>query len=95
MKKIRKTVIARSEATKQSQTRRLLRLCLVSCLAMTALSSPALACPLCKDAISKMEEIWFAIGLNLSIYIMIAVPFLLVGSFVLALYLNYRKRGGK
>lgn len=51
----------------------------------------AFACPLCKEAISKIEEIWFAIGLNLSIYFMIAVPFLLVGTFGLVLFLNYRK----
>ena len=51
----------------------------------------AYACSLCKEAISKMENIWFAIGLNWSIYLMISVPFILVGSFGTVLYLNYRK----
>ena len=51
----------------------------------------AFACPLCKEAISKMGEIWFAVGLNLSIYLMIAMPFILVGSFGLVFYLNYKK----
>ena len=51
----------------------------------------ASACPLCKEAISKMGEIWTALGFNWSIYLMIAMPFLLVGTFAGALYLNYRK----
>ena len=64
-------------------------------LAMTVsfllFSQPAYACPLCKEAISKMGEIWTSIGFNLSIYVMIAVPFLLVGTFAGVLYFNYRK----
>ena len=51
----------------------------------------ASACPLCKEAISKMGEIWTSIGFNLSIYLMITVPFLLVGAFAGLLYLNYKK----
>ena len=54
-------------------------------------SSAVFACPLCKEAISKMGEIWTGLGFNWSIYFMIAVPFLLVGTFAGALYLNYRK----
>ncbi len=51
----------------------------------------ALACPFCKEAIVKMGQIWTSIGFNLSVYLMIAVPFLLVGSFALVLYFNYRR----
>ena len=52
----------------------------------------AYACPFCKEAIARMGDIWTSIGFNLSIYVMIAIPFLLVGSFVLVLYLNFRRR---
>gem|GEM_PF-7050359 len=38
-----------------------------------------------------MGQIWTMIGFNLSIYLMIATPFLLVGSFALVLFLNYRR----
>ncbi len=55
----------------------------------------AQACPFCKEAIARMGEIWTSVGFNLSIYMMISVPFLLVGSFVLVLYLNYRKQAEK
>ena len=55
----------------------------------------ALACPMCKEAIAKMGQIWTGIGFNLSIYLMIAVPFLLVGSFIFAFYLNYKKHNPK
>ena len=56
------------------------------------LASPSVyACPLCKEALTKMGEVWAAIGFNLSIYVMMAVPFILVGTFGLALYFNYRK----
>lgn len=51
----------------------------------------AFACPLCKEAISKMGEIWTAVGFNLSIYFMMAIPYLLVGGFGLALYLIHKK----
>lgn len=51
----------------------------------------AYACPLCKEAISKMGEIWTAVGFNWSIYLMISVPFLLVALFMMVLYWNYRK----
>ena len=51
----------------------------------------AFACPMCKEAISKMGEVWLAIGLNWSIYLMMTVPFILVGTFGTVLYLNYRK----
>jgi hypothetical protein len=50
------------------------------------------ACPLCKEALSKMGEIWTVVGFNWSIYFMIAVPFLLVGAFAGALYWNWRKQ---
>jgi len=53
--------------------------------------SSAYACPMCKEAISRMGEIWLAIGLNWSIYFMMAMPFILIGSFGTILYLNYRK----
>lgn len=53
--------------------------------------SPAYACPLCKEAISKMGEIWTSIGFNFSIYLMLAMPFLLVSAFAGFLYFNYRK----
>ena len=55
-------------------------------------SPSALACPLCKEALSKMGEIWTAVGFNLSVYLMIAVPFLLVGLFAGGLFWNYRRR---
>jgi len=57
--------------------------------------STAFACPFCKEAIARMGEIWTSVGFNLSIYMMISVPFLLVGSFVLVLYLNDRKQSRK
>ena len=60
-------------------------------LAMTAFVPSAFACPLCKEALAKMGSVWTAIGFNLSIYMMIAVPFLLVAFFGGAIYLNYRK----
>jgi hypothetical protein len=41
-----------------------------------------------------MGDIWFAIGLNLSIYLMISVPFILVAAFGSVLYFNYRKTKG-
>lgn len=50
------------------------------------------ACPFCKEAISKMGEIWTAVGFNLSIYFLIATPFLIVAGFGGVLYLNYRKQ---
>ncbi len=50
------------------------------------------ACPFCKEAISKMGEIWTSVGFNWSIYLMIAVPFLLVASFAAALYWNCKKK---
>ena len=50
----------------------------------------AYACPLCKEAIAKMGQIWISIGFNLSIYFMIAVPFLLVAIFGTVLYFKYR-----
>ena len=49
------------------------------------------ACPLCKEAFEKMGRIWASIGFNLSIYFMIAVPFLIVGSFGLVLYFYSKK----
>lgn len=54
----------------------------------------AYACPFCKEALAKMGEIWTAVGFNVSVYLMLAVPFILVGSFVLILYLHYQKRRG-
>ena len=51
------------------------------------------ACPLCKEAVEKMGQVWTSLGFNFSIYFMIAIPFLLVAGFAAALYLNYRKRG--
>ncbi len=77
---------------------RLLRPRFIFCLAMTMVFfshlSSTFACPFCKEAIVKMGQIWTSVGFNLSIYLMIATPFLLVGSFALALYLNYRKHNG-
>ena len=55
----------------------------------------AFACPLCKEAIGKMGEIWTAVGFNWSIYFMMAIPYLLVGTFAGVLYLNYRKQKKK
>ena len=49
------------------------------------------ACPFCKEAISRMGEIWTSIGFNLSIYFMMAIPFLIVAGFGFVLYFNYRK----
>jgi len=43
----------------------------VFCLLFSALPS-ALACPLCKEAIAKMGEIWTSLGFNLSIYLMLS-----------------------
>ncbi len=43
------------------------------------------ACPLCNEAVAKMGQIWTSLGFNWSIYLMIAVPFILVGSFAAAL----------
>ncbi len=60
-------------------------------LFLFAIQKSVFACPMCKEAISRMGEIWLAIGLNWSIYFMIAVPFLLIGSFGAVLYFNYRK----
>ncbi len=54
-------------------------------------SKLAFACPFCKDALAKMGQIWTSIGFNLSIYLLIAVPFFLVGSFSLVLYLFAKK----
>jgi len=50
------------------------------------------ACPLCKDAVEKMGEVWTSLGFNWSIYFMLAVPYVLVGGFVLVLYLKHRQR---
>ncbi|OGX06579.1 MAG: hypothetical protein A3G87_09235 [Omnitrophica bacterium RIFCSPLOWO2_12_FULL_50_11] len=52
----------------------------------------AFACPLCKEAIEKIGHVWTSMGFNWSIYFMLAVPFLLVGSFAAVLYFQYRKR---
>lgn len=51
----------------------------------------ALACPLCKEAVAKMGEIWTSLGFNWSILFMLTIPFLLVGTFVFVLYRNYKK----
>lgn len=50
------------------------------------------ACPLCKEAVEKIGHVWTSMGFNWSIYLMLAVPFLLVGSFAAVLYFQYRKR---
>ena len=55
----------------------------------------AFACPLCKEAIAKMGQIWISIGFNLSIYFMIAVPFLIVAIFGTVLYFKYRSHERK
>ena len=54
-------------------------------------SKPAHACPLCKEAVEKMGQIWTSLGFNFSIYFMMAIPFLLVGAFCGVLYWNHKK----
>jgi hypothetical protein len=51
----------------------------------------AVACPLCKAAVEKMGDVWTSMGFNWSIYMMMAVPYLLVGGFVAVLYFASRK----
>jgi len=60
-------------------------------LLLFAIQKSVFACPMCKEAISRMGDIWLAIGLNWSIYFMMAMPFILIGSFGTVFYLNYRK----
>ena len=51
----------------------------------------AFACPMCKEALARMGDVWTAIGFNWSIYLMIAMPFILLGAFTSVLYIQYRK----
>ena len=68
------------------------KLLLIVIAAFLVFERTASACPLCKEAIAKMGEIWLSLGFNWSIYFMILVPFVLVASFGGALYINYRKQ---
>ncbi|MBI4000023.1 MAG: hypothetical protein HY351_05345 [Candidatus Omnitrophica bacterium] len=67
---------------------RLLALLFIGCFIAC---KQAFACPLCKEALAKMGEVWAALGFNWSIYFMMSIPYLLVGGFIFALYLNYKK----
>ena len=53
------------------------------------------ACPLCKEAVEKMGEVWTSIGFNWSIYVMMAVPYLVIAIFAAVLYVKYRKHSRK
>ena len=46
---------------------------------------------MCKEAVEKMGEVWTSLGFNASIYFMLLVPMLLIGSFGGFLYLNYKR----
>ncbi|PIQ87031.1 MAG: hypothetical protein COV74_02485 [Candidatus Omnitrophica bacterium CG11_big_fil_rev_8_21_14_0_20_45_26] len=71
------------------------RHCFVSFLLFSALSLPlspsADACPLCAEAVEKAGEIWVSLGFNYSIFFMQFIPAILVGSFILILYLHHKK----
>ena len=68
---------------------------MMTALCFFSVTPSVFACPFCNEALVRMGQVWTAVGFNLSIYLMMAVPFVLVGAFGLALYLNYRKLQNK
>ena len=76
-----------------------LRLCAVAALllALGELSS-LLACPLCKEAVDQSTgqeaaamRNGLGAGFAFSIYLMLAVPYLLIGGFAFAIWRNMRR----
>lgn len=51
------------------------------------------ACPNCKEAYAQDGQSPIASGFSVSIYFMMAMPFLVFGAFVLRLWLAQRRRG--
>jgi hypothetical protein len=83
---------------------RLLTPVLLACLLGVGLSRPALGCPYCKDAAvesGELEEgdpLREARGYNQSIYLMVGMPYLLLGTLGLLAYRSCRaarKKAGR
>jgi hypothetical protein len=53
------------------------------------------ACPLCKEAVEKIGNVWTSMGFNYSIFFMLMMPLMIVGTFSGALYWNYKKQQKK
>jgi hypothetical protein len=77
----------------RSRKKNLLVIFLVALIAATAISGEVLACPNCKEGMSGSDPVSVAraTGYFYSILFMMAMPFVLVGTFGGAAYLSIRR----